>query len=295
VRKLSHSISAIALFLAVAAPGFAGIHYKATTTVQDAASKSNQIQVEGWVSGDNAKIAFLQSGGNPVAQEGTYMVTKDGGRTLFLVNPEEKTYAKWDVQAMLGTLGAVMNGMGPLLKIQFSEPKVEKLAEGDGGTIQGLPTRHYKYRTSYNMTIKVLGMGNSSDVVTEQDVWTTSKLQDAGLGVWLRVEPPRTGNTEFDKMLNSAAYQHQGFPVKMVTVSTSTSKKGQTQTTRSTMEVTQLDASATIPGSAFEIPAGYQETQLLPTTQGAEQQEGQQEEEQGGLRGLLKKRKPPVE
>jgi hypothetical protein len=297
MRKLSHSISAIALFLAMAVPGFAGIHYKATTTVQDAASKSNQIQVEGWVSGDNAKVAFLQSGGNPVAQEGTYMVTKDGGRTLFLVNPEEKTYAKWDVQAMLGTLGAVMNGMGPLLKIQFSEPKVEKLAEGDGGTVQGLPTRHYKYRTSYNMTVKVLGMGNSSDVVTEQDVWTTSKLQDAGLSVWLRAEPPRTGNTEFDKLLTSEAYQLQGFPLKTVTVSTSTSKKGQTQTTRSTMEVTQLDANATIPGSAFEIPAGYQETQMLPTAEaGAAQQEGEQQEEQGGgLRGLLKKRKPPVE
>ncbi|HEY9422457.1 MAG TPA: DUF4412 domain-containing protein [Thermoanaerobaculia bacterium] len=295
MRKLSRSISVIALFLAAAAPCFAGIHYKATTTMQDAAAKSNQIQVEGWVSGDDAKVAFLQSGGNPVAQEGTYIVTKDGGRTLYLVNPEEKSYAKWDIQGMLGAVGAVMNGMGPLLKIQFSEPKVEKLAEDDGGTVQGLPTRHYKYRTSYNMTVKVLGMGNTSDVVTEQDVWTTSKLQDAGLSVWLRAEPPRTGNTEFDKLLTSEAYQLQGFPLKTVTVSTSTPKKGKPTTTRSTMEVTQLNASATVPASAFEIPAGYQETQLLPTTQEAEQQEGQQEEEQGGLRGLLKKRKPPVE
>ena len=294
MRKLSRSISVLALFLAAAAPGFAGIHYKATTTVQDASSKSSKILVEGWVSGDNAKVAFLESGGNPVAQEGTYMVTKDGGRTLYLVNPEEKTYAKWDVQGMLGALGSIMNSMGPLLKMQFSDPKVEKLAEDDGGVIQGLPTRHYKYRTSYTMTVRVLGMGNTSDVVNEQDVWTTSKLADPGLGVWLRAEPPRTGNAEFDKLISAEAYQFKGFPVKMVTVSTSTPKKGKPTTSRSTMEVTQIDASATVPASAFEIPAGYQETQLLPTTQGAEQQEGQ-EEEQGGLRGLLKKRKPPVE
>lgn len=295
MKKLSHSILNAALFLAVAVPCSAGIHYKATTTTQDAAAKSNQIQVEGWVSGDNAKVAFLESGGNPVAQDGTYIITKDGGRNLYLVNPKEKTYAKWDLQGMLGAVGAIMNGMGPLLKVQFSEPKVEKLAEEDGGTVQGVPTRHYKYRTSYTMTIKVLGMGNTSDVVTEQDLWVTPRLQDAGLGVWLRAEPPRTGNTEFDKLLSSEAYKFQGFPVKIVTVSTSTSKKGKPTTTRSTMEVTQLDASATVPGTAFEIPAGYEETQMLPTAEGqAEQQEGQ-EEEQGGLRGLLKKRKPPVE
>ncbi len=293
MRHLKRSIAAAALFLA-AAPGFAGIHYKATTTTQDAAAKTHQIKVESWVSGDNAKVVFLESGGNPVAQEGTYILTQDGGRTLYLVNPEEKTYAKWDLQGMLGTMGAVMNGMGPLLKIQFSNVKVEKVSEGDGGTVLGLPARNSKYRTSYTMTIKVLGMGNTSDVVTEQDVWATTKLQDAGLGVWLRAEPPRTGNAEFDKLVSADAYKLTGFPLKIVAVSTTTSKKGKAQTTRSTMEVTQLDANAAVPATAFEIPKGYEETQLLPT-QGAEQQGEGQQEEQGGLRGLLKPRKPPVE
>ena len=293
MRYLSRSIAVAALFLA-AAPGFAGIHYKATTTTQDAASKTNQIKVESWVAGDSAKVVFLESGGNPVAQEGTYIVTQDGGRTLYLVNPEEKTYAKWDLQSMLGTIGSVMNGLGPLLKIQFSNVKVDKVSEGDGGTLLGLPTRNSKFRTSYTMTIKVLGMGNTSDVVTEQDVWSTTKLQDAGLGVWLRAEPPRTGNAEFDKLISADAYKLTGFPLKIVAVSTTTSKKGKTQTTRSTMEVTQLDANAAVPAAAFEIPKGYEETQLLPT-QGAEQQGEGQQEEQGGLGGLLRKRKPPVE
>ncbi|HEX6898376.1 MAG TPA: DUF4412 domain-containing protein [Thermoanaerobaculia bacterium] len=294
MRKLRRSIAAAALFLTVAAPGFAGIHYKATTSTQDAASKTNQIQVESWVSGDSAKIVFLESGGNPVAQEGTYILTKDGGRTLYLVNPEEKSYAKWDLQGMLGTMGAVMNGMGPLLKIQFSNVKVEKVSEGDGGTLLGLPTRNSKYRTSYTMTIKVLGMGNTSDVVTDQEVWSTTKLQDAGLGVWLRAEPPRTGNAEFDKLINADAYKLEGFPLKIVAVSTQTSKKGKSQTTRSTMEVTQLDANAAVPATTFEIPKGYEETQILPS-QGAEQQGEGQQEEKGGLRGLLKPKKPPVE
>lgn len=273
MRKLTVPVLGALLFLAAAVPGSAGIHYKSTTKTEGANGRGGgDIVAEGWVSGDNAKVAFVESNGNPVAQKGTYMLTKDGGRTLYLVNPEDKTYAEWSLQGMLGTVGAVMNGMGPLLKIQFSDLKVDKLSEEDGGTLLGLPTRHYKYRTSYTMSIKVLGMGNVSDVVSEQDVWTTTKLSDAGLGVWLRAEPPRTGNAEFDKLIAAEGGKFQGFPLKMVTVSTSTAKKGgKATTTRSTMEVTQLDASANVPASAFEIPAGYKETQILPEQSGQRQ------------------------
>jgi hypothetical protein len=271
VRRLTHSLIAAGLLLA-AVPCFAGIHYKSTTKTwsEEGKARNNDIQAEGWVSGEKAKVAFIESSGNPMAQQGTYIVTKDGGKTLYLVNPQEKTYAEWDLQGMLGVVGAVMNGMGPLLRIQFSDPKTEKIAEEDGGLVAGVPTRHYKYRTSYTMTVKVLGMGNTANVVSEQDVWATTKVTDLGLGVWLRAEPARTGNKEFDKLLTSSAARIQGFPLKMATVSTSTQQKGNKQTvTHSTMEVTQFDASASVPASAFEIPAGYKETQIAPTQQGS--------------------------
>jgi hypothetical protein len=267
VKRFIRSILTAALLLTVAVPCLAGIHYKAVTRTDGA--QSSNIQTEGWVSGDNAKVAFVASSGNPILAQGTYLLTKDGGRTLYLVNPEEKTYAEWSLQGLLGTAGAILQGMGPLLKIQFSPPKVEKLLEEDGGTVAGLPTRHYKLRTTYSMTVKVLGMGNTTNVVSEQDVWATSRLQDAGLGIWLRAEPPRTGNAEFDKLLAAEAGKFEGYPLKMVTVSTSTAQKGgRTQTTRSTMEVTELDASAAVPAAAFEIPQGFEKTEIMPVAQG---------------------------
>lgn len=268
-RQPGRTILAILLFLA-AVPCSAGIHYKAITKTEAEAQRgSGDIQVEGWAAGDNAKVAFTESAGNSVLKQGMYLITKDGGKTLYLVNPEEKTYAEWNLQGLLGTMGAVMNGLGPLLKIQFSPPKVEKILEEDGGTIAGLPTRHYKLRTSYTMTVRVIGIGNTTDVVSDQDVWTTTKLQDVGLGVWLRAEPPRTGNEEFDKLLAAEAVKFQGFPLKMVSVNTSTSKRGnKTQTTRSTMEVTQIDTSASVPAAAFEIPAGYEKTEVMPAPAG---------------------------
>jgi hypothetical protein len=269
VRRAVHSIVGLAILLAAAVPCSAGIHYKAVTKTDDPRQKGNTVEVEGWVSGENAKVVFHQAGGNPMTKKGSYMITKNGGKTLYLVDPGEKTYAELDLNAMLGMVGGIMNGMGPLLKIQFTDPKVQKLAEEDGGAVLGLPTKHYKYKTSYSMTVKVLGMGNATDVVQEQDVWATSSLADAGLGVWLRAEPPRTGNTEFDKLISSEMDRYAGFPLKTVTVSTSTQKKGnKQQVTRQTMEVTELDAKASVPDSSFEIPAGYEQTELAMPTAG---------------------------
>jgi hypothetical protein len=285
--KLNRSVLSVFLLLAAAMPSWAGVHYKAVTTNQDAKSKETKMQVEGWVSGESAKVVF-QDSNNPMAQEGAYLITKDGGRTIYLVDPKEKTYMKWDVEAMLGMAGAVMEGMGPLLKMEFTEPKVEKLAGGDGGTIHGLPTQHSKYRTSYSMKVRVMGMANESNIVSEQEIWSTTKLADPALGVWLRKNPPKLGNEQFDKLVKAEMEKVSGYPLKTVTVTTTTDKKGRQSVSRSTMEVTQLDMNASVPASSFEIPAGYEETQM-PTLQG-ETGEGQ-EEQQGGLGGLLRKRR----
>lgn len=292
MRQLTRTFASVLFTAALAtAPAWAGIHYKAVTDNQDSKAGSSKIEVEGWVSGNSARVEIKDSN-NPVMGTGTYLLTKDGSKTIYLVNPEEKTYAKWDVQAMLGALGSVMKGMGPLLKMDVSEPKVEKLAEEDGGQLLGLPTRHYKYRTSYNMTFKVFGMGQTSNVLVEQDIWSTDQLNDLALGAWLRSEPPTMGNEGLDRLIKSEMGKMRGYPLKTVTVTTNTpQKKGEKTVTRSTMQVTQLDTSATVPASRFEIPSGYQETQLLPMA-GAQASEGQGgEEEQGGFGGLLRRGK----
>src|ERR1044071_3513915 len=150
----------------MALPAFAGLPYQAGTKTDDPKNPTN-IEVEGWVSGDKAKVEFEESA-NPIAKSGAYLITKDGGKSIYLVDPGEKTYAEWDLQAMLGLVGSVMQGMGPLLKMEFSDPKVENLRDEKGGTAAAHPTRHTRYRTSYTMKIKVLGMGNEANVVTEQ-------------------------------------------------------------------------------------------------------------------------------
>ena len=262
--KKQPKIVTLALLAALAAvPAFAGVHYKAVTKTQDARGKSNDMRVEGWVSGNNAKVE-IQESAHPILPKGAYLLTKNGAETIFLVNPKEKTYAEWDPQAMLGAAGAMLEGVGPLLKFEISDPKVEKLSEEAGPAVLGQPTRHSRFRTSYTMKMKVMGMGNEAAIVTEEDIWATDQLQDQALSVWLRADAARTGNAQIDKLIESSRGKITGFPLKTVVVSTSTNKKNNKQTTtRTTMEVTELDTKATVPAASFEIPSGYEKTEVM--------------------------------
>jgi len=269
MKLMRFANTAAALLLTAAAPAFAGIHYKSTTHMENPQARgkgTNDMQVEGWADGGKSRVEFRESG-NPLMKKGSYMITKDGGKTVYLVNPQDKTYAAWDLEGMLGGAGSMMNGIGGLLKIEISDPKVVKGLDEDGGTLLGLPTRHVRYRTSYSMTMKIMGRGNTSDVVIDQEVWVAPKLQDLALGIWLRT--PRTGNEQIDKLIKAESGKVQGIPLKTVSVTTSTDKKrGQPSVTRATMEVTQLDTAATVPAASFEIPAGYKETEMMPIPQG---------------------------
>jgi hypothetical protein len=159
----------------------------------------------------------------------------------------------------------MLKGMGSLVKISFSNQKVEKLAEEPGGTMLGRATTHYRFHTSYDSEVKVMGMGQAGHNDTVTDTWTTTAFNDAGFGAWLRREPPRTGIADLDEMIGSEMKKGmQGVPLKMVAVTKTKDQRGRESTVTSTTEVTSMQEEA-VPASTFVMPAGYTETQLLPT------------------------------
>lgn len=249
----------LAWVVAVAAgvPAVAGVYFRSETTSDDKRNAAATSIVKGWVSGDSGKVEFVESG-NPIAAAGSYLLTKDGGTTVILVDPKEKTYMKWDMESMMGMAGGAMK----MMNMKFSEPKVETLAEGPGGLVAGLPTTHYKIRTSYAMEMKFMGMKKSSTVVSEEDIWATSELVERALGMWFKKEPPKTGDAEFDAFIAKQMHTVKGFPLKRVTVTTTTDEKGKKEISTVTMEVKELQAMP-IPASTFEIPPGYKETTMF--------------------------------
>jgi hypothetical protein len=253
MKKLLMSVCLIGCLAGAAQAGW---EYTAVTRAEGSrGSEAMNQTIKGLVDGDKARFDFVSSG-NPILGAGTYMLTRDAGAKVYLVNPKEKSYSLWDMQALAGFAGAMM-------KPQVVNPKTEKLTEEKGEKMLGYRTTHYRFRNSYTMNMSIMGFNSSSAIVQDQDIWAAPDLKDAAFGFRGMQQGMKTGDANFDKMLADEARKVAGFPLKMVSTQTTKDSRGQTQITKTIMDVTALKevkASA----AQFELPAGYTEKPFLP-------------------------------
>ncbi len=189
------------------------------------------------------------------APDSEYMLSPDQGKTVYTVSPRTRTYSQYEVQDIFASLGGMVRGLRGKMHMEFQSPTVEKLLEEDGGIIAGLPTRHYRMRTTYVTTVHLDG-DRTVHTTREEDIWTTTQLGDPNLFSWLMAAPPSTGDAQFDQIIRDAMHKVPGFPLKRVTVTRTVTGDGREQITRGEMEVTELK-SVDLPDSLFQIPTGY--------------------------------------
>ncbi len=280
---------ALAATVAASIPAWAGLHYEAVTrSVSDDDKTTQEFVVEAWVEGEKARIEFRESKGSPVPKGG-YLVTTDGGRTMFMVNPKDREYMRWDLDAMLQSLTAVMEASGGMVSFEFTNTKFEEQGSNPGPDILGYGTTEHRFHREYRMEMKIIGMRRAYDVKSEEQMWTTTELDAAGLFAWLRKNPPRTGNEGFDSMIASSMQKIEGVPLKTVSRSVMVDSKGRSQRSVSTMEVTTIGEVST-QDSMFEVPAGYKLVEM-PAMAGGAPTASDDDSGGKGVFGLFKKKK----
>lgn len=247
----------------------AGWVYTASTRGEgsDQAQDANNT-VKGWIDGNKARIEIVESA-NPMLPQQSYLISSDGGQTLFLVNPRDRTYSRWDINAMIGLAGGAMDMMG----MSFTTPNVEKLVDEPGPNLLGFSTRHYRFLTTYALNMNFLGIRKSTEFKQEEDIWATDQLKDEGFNAWLNQRPNKTGNAKFDKLIEAELSKIRGFPLKRISVTTQKDSDGNTVTIKTITEVTSL-SKADIPSGFFERPQDYTEKQLIPSLIGSGQESG---------------------
>ena len=241
----------IALLL-IALPGFAGITFTAKTV----STEGGDVTVRALVSGSRAKVTFLQGGGS-IAATGDYMLSPDQGTTLYLISPRTRTYTRYDTRSMMSGMGQMVQGMRGTMKVTFESPNVEKILEEDGGVIAGLPTRHYRYRTSYVVSMHVTGDKKATTEIDE-DIWTTTSLTDPALAIWLKKGAATTGDPQLDAMIKAEMDKVQGFPLRRITVTHMHDATGAERESRVEMQVTAIKRTAIAAGE-FVIPKSYKQ------------------------------------
>lgn len=266
--RLAAACAGLALASGTAAAGY---YYEATTTSEgEGFGRGGQVmRVHGFVDEQNARMEFAESSvAGPVFKTGSYIVTNDGGSTLRLVDPAEMQYMALDLNGLLGFAGAILNATGGAVQMEFSDFVNEQLAEGPGEELLGYDTMRYEFRTGYTMSISVLGFTRRNMVDTHLEFWCTDEIDAAGFRLWLRPDRFRTGNAEFDELIEQQYQAIDCLPLRMHST-TVTSGSGDDSTTTSVTEVTELREESGFEPAIFEVPEGYTETSLIPELSGA--------------------------
>lgn len=269
-----------ALLLLAAAPLSAGFVLKQTAKSEGEGGMNQTTRVS--IDTGGAKIEFLDSS-NPLIPAGAYMLIQPDNDAMILVNPEKKTYSEFDLaamtQAMSGMMGGMHGGEQGGGEREYTKPVVEKLLEEAGEPILGRPTKHYRYHLKWSMS---MSMAPGMALVTEND-----SIEDTWVTTDIRIDPKMAKNfqggfsggmtvpKELEEIVAAQKQMYEGIPLRRIQKGTTKftgtgmmammakqmAKHGDKPTT-TTFEVVELSEEK-VPASAFSIPAGYTETEMM--------------------------------
>lgn len=262
--------AAIPFVFTAALPVADGMSYEfvmKSTGKQTGNKEQVTLRGRGTYAGDDAKIEIIDaastSGGMATfGGKGTYFIVKNGGTEMFLVNPAEKSYMKWDMANMMAGLSKVMNAMGSMVKMQMSDVKIDAHDMGAGETVQGYPTKHLRMTQNYTMAVSMFGRSSKNRTESTTDFYFAPTLRIANPFVTNSHQMSQMGdmfnNPDYKKQLSAAMARmpKNGVPLKTITTVVATDEKGKQETSTTIMEMVNFKASS-IPASAFAIPHDY--------------------------------------
>lgn len=251
MRKILLTIAATLVSL----PAFAGLTYEFRSTTEGAGG-SNLIGTAA-IEGTRMRMEIAE-GDNVVFKNGSVVISSDMGSTMTILDPKEKTYTEFRVEEVFNALGSMMKSMGGMFKMTVENPSVQVRDAGDGGAIEGYPTRKYIIDSSYDMNMRVMGMSRKMNIKTETEAWTTDRFNQSFVS-FVQQRGIKTGMPELDSLIDQQSKAMKGFPLKQV-IRTTTTTGRKPQTTVTTMTISDIKE-ASVPDSRFEIPAGYTKTE----------------------------------
>ena len=234
---------------------FAGVTYTVvTSTTQD--GETYTMRVKTVVDGANARIEIVE-GGAPPFTTGSWMLTRDGGRTFTVVDPGKKTYSTLTIKDSLNDVDALVEQQA---KITNSTPEITRVSNEAGpgcfGLFHGPRTLPYDLR-SYIQTCgfiycacharrRSLGRPSAQDRQRQRCSRALCRSPD--------------GNRPARRI---PQFRELGFPLKRITETRSESVDGTVERIVTTMEVKDVKE-GTVEPSNFEIPAGYKKIERQP-------------------------------
>ncbi|MHB1313124.1 MAG: hypothetical protein ACYC3L_13995 [Gemmatimonadaceae bacterium] len=86
-----------------------------------------------------------------------YLLVGDGGRTVYVVHDDQRTYEEHDADDFARIVGTAMRAAGPVFKLTVSDARIDTARLGSGGTVAGRPTQHVRLNQRWRTSMRVMG------------------------------------------------------------------------------------------------------------------------------------------
>lgn len=264
------SLIGFAVMLSLSAsPLFSAIRYefKQTTRTEAQSQPASSLVGRAVIEGEMSRVDFISGYAHPV---GSYVISKDGFRSVAIVDPAKQTYTEVDTSNVASALGSS--------KIEIANLKTNVRKLGDRPTIAGIPAEHWVLESSYDMTVMFGTLPLKQTVQTTIDKWVTTSLGNVGASL-ISAESLRTGNSELDRIIELESTKIQGFPLRQVMTirvqnpvaernPNSQIKLNASRTQTSEMIVTKLQT-ASVDRRLFDVPATFRKVESSGEKEGA--------------------------
>jgi uncharacterized protein DUF4412 len=230
---------------------FGGLTYK----VQSSTNGLRNVTIAGTVAVDGSRMRMdVTSGDNLLFKDNSVVLSNDGGKTMTVLDPTNRSYYELQLDQVVGSTGSMLKNLGGMVKLSFDNPKVSVRNEGNGGAIEGYRTQKSVLDTSYDMNIDAMGQKMTSHLTMTTESWMTDELSSE-FSSFLQTRGFRTGVENLDKLIDAQREALKGFPLKQVST-VHLQREGNDVTMTTTATVTNIEKK-TLDAAQFAVPAGY--------------------------------------
>ena len=237
------------IFVVTSGAAFAGVSYRFEMEASGLASRG----MAGSVDAEPGSMRVnIDRGDGMMYADHSFAITSGKAKRLTVVDPSAKTFYEIALDDLAGGGGSMLHQLKEMMNLTVTRPRVDVRDLGDGGTIEGYPTRHRLVETSYRVTVAAAAL--SVAFTTTVESWTTDKIPSDYASVLAQNEL-RSGIPEVDKLIEAQAGQAAGFPLRQI----STTKIARSDSTITLKTVTTIRdvRSRAINPSVFAVPPGY--------------------------------------
>ena len=240
-------IVAVLCCAAVAVCAHAGVAYR----FESVSTGVRETRVSGIATADRGRIRLdITRGDGSVLRDNTIALSIDHGRALRIIDSSSGTFYDVDLEHLLGGIAALVKQLGGLVTIKVQNVRVNTRDAGDGGTIEGFPTRRASIECEYDLEVDAWGQKSKVHVATDVESWVTDTLPSDMRSIF-QVSAMKSGIADIDKLIESQSGALSGFPLKQITTVRTNEIYATTMTTVSGIRAVTVD------GATFRTPRGF--------------------------------------